>query len=167
MTYHISLSGTVLPEDFIYQGDLAEGDRTLSLEESKLYEKGEGFIIQDHLLVDISETDDYKKKKKIEELDKRLYEIDNEYRCLMDSPVNFKNGYSYKPSYLNDYALLIATDVFPINIWDSSEINQIQMNKEELLELSLFLKEIGEPAFQKRKAERASVLREKIQLEQQ
>lgn len=93
-----------------------------------------------------------------------LMKIDITYQNTLNTPVVYTNGFTYKPTYINGYALLIASGVSPMDIWDSSELSSVSMTTSELTELTLFLKSIAEPAFQTRKLSRKPLLEERAKL---
>lgn len=124
--------------------------------------------LQDGNIVDLREDVEYIKQQRLLEIEEELKQADTDYENVLNTPYEYTNGYKYKPKYIEDsYVLLIAADVFPLTIWDASEINSVEMAKNDLIALSMFLKQIAEPAFQTRKNLRKTLLEEKNQLTNQ
>ena len=124
-------------------------------------------MLENENIVDFRVTQQYQNKKRLEEITIELNQADKDYEDILATPIEYTNGFLYKPKYVQDsYALLIAADIFPLIIWDSSETNYIEMTKTDLLQLSMFLKNIVEPAFQQRKNKRKILLEEKAAVEQ-
>lgn len=107
---------------------------------------------------------DYEKEMRIKEIDRLLNVADETYETVLKTPIQYVNGYAYKPEYISSYALLIAANNFPLTIWDCSELNGVQMTRDELTALSIFLKNTAEPAFQFRKTTRRTLLEERATL---
>ena len=120
------------------------------------------FVVNNELTT--TPTDGYKNKTRLAEIDKELTQADVTYQTVLNTPVKYTNGYTYLPSYVDSYALLIASGVSPLTIWDSTELNSVSMTTAELTALSTFLKDIAEPAFQTRKTTRKALLTEKATL---
>ena len=109
--------------------------------------------------------EDVLKEIRLQEIEQELAQVDRLYEITMNTPILYTNGHYYKPRYVQEsYVLLLAADIFPITIWDSTELNSVEMAKNDLLILSMFLKGIAEPAFQERKTNRLSLLLEKEEL---
>ncbi|MDD3236797.1 MAG: hypothetical protein PHV37_01710 [Candidatus Gastranaerophilales bacterium] len=161
---NISIIGAIVPIGGFYNGDRIDGDRALTDEEKALLCRGYGYKIINHQVIDVVQTPEYIKQERLKAIDSELQQADEAYQTVLNTPVKYTNGLSYKPSYVNDYALLVATDIFPIAIWDATELNEVQMTKNELVALGLFLKQVAEPAFQARKLARKALLEEKTTL---
>lgn len=116
--------------------------------------------------VDITNTTEYKRKTRLSEIEEELKQEDEKYEKVLNTPVEYKNGFFYKPKYVQEsYILLLASNIFPITIWDSTELNSSVMTKEELQELALFLKNSAEKAFQERKENRKKLIKEREEIE--
>ena len=75
--------GHVFPIDTVYKGDLIDGDRELLQEESTLFDSGYGYKIENHTLVDITQSTQYITQKeneskliKIEDLKSQIKDLD-------------------------------------------------------------------------------------------
>ncbi len=107
------------------------------------------------------------KQRRIEEINLELERIDKEYLEEINTPIMYENGFNYKPKYVQEsYVLILSANLFPVIIWDSDEMNPLKMTKEELMQLSLFLKERAEGAFQARKMRRKFLIEELREIEQ-
>lgn len=150
--------------DFIVENN---HNNALRIEETEiaLFALKDCECLQDNEIVDISDTSAYKNKIRLQQIEIELTQADFDYQLVLDTPVEYTNGFLYKPSYVENYALLIASGVSPFVIWDSTELNSVSMAIEELIALAAFLKNIAEPAFQARKIARKALLEEKAQLE--
>jgi hypothetical protein len=143
-------------------------DYELTDDEYSLFKSGDGFIITDNKFVDIRNTDEYKKKIRLAEIETELTKADSDYTTVMDTAVEYTNGHHYKPSYIqSSYISLITANQFPLVIWDSTEIeaNAVEFTLQELIALCMALKNVAEPAFQTRKMIRSALLTEKAELE--
>ena len=142
-------------------------DYELTDDEYSLYKSGDGYKVQRNKFIDIRDTDEYKKKIRLEAINGELAKADTDYATIMNTAIEYSNGHFYKPSYIqSSYISLIAANQFPLVIWDSTEIeaNAVEFTLEELIALSLFLKTVAEPAFQTRKKTRSALLIEKAEL---
>lgn len=144
-----------------------ENNKRIELYDSNAYALCDYEKLIDGEIVDLRNDDEYKKQNRLKDIEKELEETDKTYNVTIDTPVLYGNGQCYKPRYVQEsYVLLLAADIFPITIWDASEINSTEMTKTDLLQLSMFLKAIAEPAFQERKSKRLELLLEKQKLEE-
>ncbi|MDD3237299.1 MAG: hypothetical protein PHV37_04300 [Candidatus Gastranaerophilales bacterium] len=158
---NISLTGKVVPVDNFYNGDLAEGDKALSFAEKGLIMRGYGYEIQNHAIVDISNSEAYLKQVQSKQIEENFAVNECKYNLVLTTPIQYTNGKTYKPSYVDEYAKLLVTDIFPIRIWDATGLDSDEMTKEELKLLVSFLKQTSEPAFQSYKVKKAELLIEK------
>lgn len=143
---------------------LANGFTAYTEEEVSGYFAGTHQII-DGVLTDITSTSEYKNRKRLIAIEEDLRKADSDYATVLSTPVVYPaNGLTYKPSYVDSYALLIVSGMGPFTIWDSTELNGTLMTAAELTGLAIFLKKIAEPAFQARKDVRKKLLTEKEEL---
>lgn len=124
----------------------------------------EKYEVQNGELVDISQTPEYLKKQRLAQIDIELAQADVDYNTVLNTPVEYSNGHKYKPVYINDYILLIASGL-SYEVWSDDELYSETMDTAALSELCLFLKGIAEPAYQKRKTDRKALLQEKSTLQ--
>lgn len=150
--------------DFIVENNHNKGLR-IEETETALYALKDSEILQNDEILDISDTTEYKNKIRLIEIGAELIKADSDYQIVLDTPVEYTNSFSYKPGYIESYALLIASGVNPLIIWDSTELNSVSMTIEELIALTAFLKNLAEPAFQTRKTIRKLLIEEKAELE--
>ena len=150
--------------DFIVENNHNHGLR-IEETETALFALKDSEVLQDGEIIDISDTDEYKNKIRIVEIESELIKADSDYQEVLETSIQYTNSLFYKPRYIENYALLIASGVVPLTIWDSSELNAVSMNIDQLTALTVFLKNIAEPAFQTRKTIRKALLEEKAQLE--
>ena len=121
------------------------------------------------------DTDKFKKEKRLQEIDAELATASAEYENLLDTPVVYPaNGFTYKPSYAkDDYSVLIGNyDTFQVEtmaIEDSTHLasHTINMTKDELQTLALFLAQKQVEYRTVYSTKRATLLAEKEQLEQE
>ncbi len=111
----------------------------------------------------LSDTDEFKKDLRLKEIENLLLEIDTVYATIVLTPIKYENNLYYQPRYVQDYFNLALTGM-PQIIWDYSELNGIEMTSSEINSLALFLKDVAEPAFQKRKNDRKPLILEKLAL---
>lgn len=137
----------------------------------KDYEYSTGFPVS------IVDTQKYKKDKRLQEIQDELKQVTTDYEAAMETPIEFTNGFTYKPSYANDtYSGLILAEmvaqqanssIFPKLIKDSTKLTEraIEMTYSELVTLSLFLTNKAEALWQEKAAKEAAVLAEKETLQ--
>lgn len=126
---------------------------------------------------DKTEAND-KTENNIEYLDKAFQEIDRKFKEQISTPVLYKNGYTYKPSYAADYyEPLISAEIilqqttqgketkFPLTIWDATDTYSQQMSVLELKDLAVFLANIYEKLFQAKKQAQLSILKQKERIQ--
>jgi len=119
-----------------------------------------------------------KTENNTEYLDKAFQEIDRKFKEQIGTPVLYKNGYTYKPSYAADYyEPLISAEIilqqttqgketkFPLTIWDATDTYSQQMSVLELKDLAVFLANIYEKLFQAKKQAQLSILKQKERLQ--
>lgn len=142
----------------------ASGFTAYTEEEVSGYYAGTHQII-DGALEDISGSTEYINSKRLIAIEEELKKADSDYATVLSTPVVYPvNGLTYKPSYVDSYALLIVSGMGPFTIWDSTEFNGTLMTAAELTGLAIFLKKIAEPAFQARKDSRKKLLTEKAEI---
>lgn len=83
-------------------------------------------------------------------------EIEEEYNFIVQTPVQYTNGLYYEPEYSQQYYTLLQKyldDEMTLDIWDASgKIENVKkMNKKELTELTRFLEDICEKAYQQKR----------------
>lgn len=149
--------------DFIVENNHNNGLR-IEETETALFALEDFEIVQNDQIIDISGSGEYKNKIRLNQIESELIKADSDYQIMLNTPVKYTNDFYYKPSYVESYALLIASGVGPLTIWDAVELNSVSMTIEELTELTAFLKNIAEPAFQARKIARKTLLEEKSEL---
>lgn len=149
--------------DFIVENNHS---KSLKIEETEtaLFALKDNEIVQENEVIDISESTEFKNKIKLKKIEIGLSKADLDYQTVLETSVEYTNGFCYKPSYIESYALLISSGVGPLLIWDSTELNSVTMTIEELAALTTFLKNVAEPAFQTRKNTRKALLEQKYAL---
>ena len=131
-----------------------EGDYSMFLAGAKLFINGE-FVE--------NTTPEYIKKQSLKQIEEELKQSDTDYNTVLNTPALYSNGHTYKPVYINDYVLLIASGM-PYDIWSDDEIYYENMDTQQIIILSMFLKSIAEPQYQKRKMDRKALLTERATL---
>jgi len=124
----------------------------------QLFNEGKGKIVG-NTIEDISETQEYKNAQRLKEITQELNQSDITYNNILNTPIEYTNGHVYKPKYINDYILLIASTM-SYEIWSDDETYSEIMDTAKITELCLFLKSVTEPAYQIRKMTRKALLEE-------
>jgi len=106
---------------------------------------------------------DYEDEMRLIEIDNELSQIDYNYEVFMDSSITYTNGYTYKPKYVNDYVLMIASGL-EYEIWDASELHSEVLDTQGLSMLAMFLKSQSEGVYQARKINRKALIEERNEL---
>lgn len=123
--------------------------------------------------VDLRESSEYLNQQRLKEIEKELTVLDNEYQKKLDTPVVYPaNGFSYKPKYAQDtYISLLSAgaivpSMYPIKIWDCTELeeNAVNMSMQELASLTTFLAGLQQGFFNIRKESKAVLQAEKEEL---
>lgn len=117
-------------------------------------------------------TDNYKKKVRLAEIEAELNSADDTYTTYLDTPVQYINGFYYKPKYVQETYISLITagtinpSLFPMVIWDSTELeeNAVSMSLSELISLTTYLAGVQQIAFNSRKQQRASLIVEQQSL---
>ncbi|MDD3593023.1 MAG: hypothetical protein PHX18_00175 [Candidatus Gastranaerophilales bacterium] len=125
--------------------------------------------IIDGEFVDLRQSPEYLKQKRLQEVEQELITLDREYIIKLDTPVTYTNGFAYKPKYAQDtYISLLSAgqmipDMFPMKIWDSSELQEraVEMSLSELTNLTIFLAGVQQGYFNERKQAKAILQKEK------
>ena len=141
---------------------LENGFTAYTEEEVSGYFAGTHKII-DSILTDITNTPQYISTQRKKEIRQELLEADIIYNSFIDTPVQYTNGFYYKPKYVNDYVLMVASGL-SYEIWDASELHSGIMTALQIRDLALFLKLKAEPEFQSRKEKRRLLLQELAEL---
>ena len=100
---------------------------------------------------------------RLAQIEVELNQTDIDYTAVLNTPVLYSNGHTYKPIFINDYVLLIASGM-SYEIWSDDELYSETMDTAAITSLCLFLKGIAEPAYQTRKANRKALIEEKATL---
>ena len=121
------------------------------------------------------DTNKFQKEKRLQEIETELAKASSEYETLLETPVVYPaNGFTYKPSYAkDDYSVLIGNyDTFSVEtmpIEDSTHLasHTVNMTKDELQALALFLAQKQVEYRTVYSTKRATLLAEKEQLEKE
>lgn len=119
----------------------------------------EKYKVINNNLVSRENDKDYLDSQRKKEIQQELINADITYNKFIDTPVKYLNNFYYKPKYVNDYVLMVASGL-SYEIWDTSELHSEIMNTQQIKELALFLKQKTEPEFQNRKEKRRILLEE-------
>jgi hypothetical protein len=97
-----------------------------------------------------------------EETNKKIQEIEDWFQFAITTPVKYTNGLYYEPEYSQQYYTLLQKyldDDMTLTIWDVSGTieNSKKMTKKELTDLTKFLAEIYEKAYQHKRNELAKL----------
>ena len=124
------------------------------------------FSIENNEIVDLAQTTEYQNKKRIEEIEEELEQLDKLYYLASQSPVEFE-GHKYKFDWTSLYQGILQSGILPAKIWDMTELeeNAVIMDEQTLQRLQNRLLEYQETAFQTRKEARSILLFEKNNLE--
>ena len=144
-----------------------EGSEFIDIDYNLYNENPERFKIENGTLIDLIDTEDYKNKQRIIEIDEELNRLDELYYAASQAPVEFEN-HQYKFEWTTLYQGLLNSGILPAKIWDLTELdeNAVVMDKEKLQQLQTCLLTLQENAFQTRKEARSLLLNEKEQLKQ-
>lgn len=107
---------------------------------------------------------EYITSQRLKQITLELSQADIDYATILETPVEYTNGFLYQPKYVEKYAILIASNTFAQDIWDYTELNVEKMTNTQLKALTAFLSNIIEPAFQDRKLKRKALLEEKANI---
>jgi len=142
--------------------------RELTTNEKEVFFRGYGYEIKDGYIINILNTYEYLKEKRLAEIETELKNKDLIF-AQKGEVLKEYNGKFYKIRYANDYQTLVipsfGVDFETKDIWDATELEFIPMTKSEVQALYEFLKPDYETAFQDRKTNRARLLKEKINLQ--
>lgn len=143
-----------------------EGSRFVDIDYNSFVNNRDKYEIKDGEIVDISDTEDYKNKKRLKEIDAELEEIDELYYAESQKPFVFE-GHQYKFEWTSLYQNILESGILPAKIWDMTELeeNAVVMDKEKLHTLQTQLLNIEETAFQTKKEARSLLLLEKKEIE--
>lgn len=115
----------------------------------------------------IQQTDKYKTQERLKEIEKELDLANTVFAIASQTPIEFE-GKSYKFEWTSLYQSLLglSDSLFPIKIWDMSNLaeNAMFFTKEKLQMLQDILIAVQEPAFQNRKEIQAELIKEKTEL---
>lgn len=139
-----------------------EGSHFVDIEFSDYLKNKERFAVINGKLTDLAETEEYKNKKKLEQIDDELYKIDELYAIAGQEPIEFE-GHLYKFEWTSLYQGLLNSGILPAKIWDLTELeeNAVIMDEEQLQSLQNCLLVRQENAFQTRKSARSILLTER------
>lgn len=128
-------------------------------------ENPERFSFENGELVDLIDTDFYKNKQRLAEIEDELNHLDELYYAASQAPVEFEN-HQYKFEWTTLYQGLLNSGILPAKIWDLTELeeNAVTMDSEKLQSLQNCLLTLQETAFQTRKEARSLLLNEKEQI---
>ena len=123
------------------------------------------YTLQNGELIDLSQTDNYKTKKRLEKIEEELSEIDDLYYKASQELITFE-GHQYKFDWTTLYQGILSSGILPAKIWDATELeeNAVVMDEEKLQSLQNYLLVRQENAFQTRKTARSILLSEKENL---
>lgn len=140
-----------------------EGSRYTDISYNEFVTNRDKFEIKDNEIIDISQTDEYKSKKRIEEIESELNTIDKLYYAASQAQIEFE-GHIYKFEWTSLYQNILNSGILPAKIWDMTELeeNAVIMDEQKLKQLQLYLLSFQESAFQTRKEARSILLNEKI-----
>ena len=144
-----------------------EGSEFVDIDYNLYSESPERFKIENGELIDLVDTDIYKNKQRLIEIEGELNHLDELYYAASQTPVEFEN-HQYKFEWTTLYQGLLNSGILPAKIWDLTELeeNAVLMDEEKLQSLQNCLLTLQETAFQTRKEARSLLLNEKEQLEQ-
>ena len=140
--------------------------RYVDIDYSEFILNNDRFTIQNNEIVDLAKTKEYQNKKRIEEIEEELAQLDGLYYLASQSPVEFE-GHKYKFEWTNLYQNVLNSGILPAKIWDMTELeeNAVIMDEQTLQRLQNRLLEFQETAFQTKKEARSILLFEKNNLE--
>lgn len=143
-----------------------EGSKFVDIDYEVFRDNPDRFTVKDNELVDLSDTNNYQMKKRKEEIEDELNQIDLLFYQASQAPVEFE-GHLYKFDWTSLYQGILNSGILPAKIWDLTELeeNAVMMDKQKLQELQNTLLEIQETAFQTKKEARSILLNEKAELE--
>ena len=144
-----------------------DGSESIDINYNLYNENPERFKIENGEVIDLIDTETYKNKQRLIEIDGELNHLDELYYAASQAPVEFEN-HQYKFEWTTLYQGLLNSGILPAKIWDLTELeeNAVLMDEEKLQELQNCLLTLQETAFQTRKEARSLLLNEKEQLEQ-
>lgn len=108
----------------------------------------------------IVENPQYEILQQLNTLNSEYNDADTTYNNILETPVTFTNGKTYKPSWITDdtYPRILVGAMagaieFPIDIWDSTQLkeNMVSMDSETFGALCVYLTTIQMNAFNDRK----------------
>lgn len=129
----------------------------------------DSFKIMNNQLMDISTSEEYQKKIRLNAIEKDLISCDTLFTLESQKPIIFENHlYKFEWTSLYQNLLSLNESAFPMKIWDITELeaNAVLMTKSKLQELQNLLIRYQEEAFQERKTDRARLIQEKNTLEE-
>lgn len=134
-----------------YEGEVKSGFQLISKSDAEdIQNNPEMWEIKNNKLVKLSD-DEYNLKNKLHDIENKLFKATEDYELFRDTPVTYKNGFTYKPSYAkSSYETLLNTEkiareinqtTFPQYIKDSTKLSEraVSMSYEELRELAFYL----------------------------
>ena len=76
------------------------------------YARSDRWDIINGKFIDITNTTEYKRKIRLSEIEEELKQEDEKYEKVLNTPVEYKNGFFYKPKYVQEsYILLLASNI--------------------------------------------------------
>lgn len=176
--YQIELA-TKLISIVNYEGKIKSGYQFITKEIAEdIMENPDKWDIRENQLIKLSD-DEFNLLQKLHKVQNDLIEATLEYETSINTPVLYKNGFTYKPLYAKDsYETLINTEniaksvgqtTFPQYIKDSTKLAEraVYMSYEELVELAFFLGNIAGQFWKTKANKEAELSTQKLEIEAQ